>query len=178
GDLVDRVASTRNNAFIRELADDPELPAWLDSVGLSVTEAARIQPEYRAHLDDEDVSVEYALSSILVSSTSLTTVALNLITPSKSTAWAGVMAGSAGVIAGVANLSDTDGNQKVAAVNMLIGVGAMGFGLSRLFNPQPDPSVGGSSSQSAGSGEPIAISPLVIPTSNGPRLGLGMHAKF
>jgi hypothetical protein len=47
GDLVDRVASTQNNAFIAELANDPELRVWLDSVGLSVTEAARIQPTYR-----------------------------------------------------------------------------------------------------------------------------------
>jgi uncharacterized protein DUF4440 len=45
-DLVDRVALTRNNAFIAELANDPELRVWLDSVGLSVTEAARIQPTY------------------------------------------------------------------------------------------------------------------------------------
>ena len=45
-DLVDRIARTRNNAFIAELANDPALRAWLDSVGLSVTEAARIQPTY------------------------------------------------------------------------------------------------------------------------------------
>jgi hypothetical protein len=45
-DLVDRIALTRNNAFIAELAEDPELRAWLDSVGLSVAEAGRIQPTY------------------------------------------------------------------------------------------------------------------------------------
>ena len=45
-DLVDRIAMTRNNAFIAELGDDPALRAWLDSVGLSVNEAARIQPTY------------------------------------------------------------------------------------------------------------------------------------
>jgi hypothetical protein len=45
-DLVDRIANTRNNAFIAELANDPALRAWLDSVGLHVTEAARIQPTY------------------------------------------------------------------------------------------------------------------------------------
>ena len=45
-DIVDRVAMTRNNAFIAELANDPELRAWLDSAGLSVAEAARIQPTY------------------------------------------------------------------------------------------------------------------------------------
>jgi hypothetical protein len=46
GDFVDRVASTRNNAFIAELASDPAFQVWLDSVGLSVAEAARIQPTY------------------------------------------------------------------------------------------------------------------------------------
>jgi hypothetical protein len=45
-DLVDRIASTRNNAFLAELAEDPALRVWLDSVGVSVTEAARIQPTY------------------------------------------------------------------------------------------------------------------------------------
>jgi hypothetical protein len=44
--LVDRIALTRNNAFIAELANDPELRVWLDSGGLSVAEAARIQPTY------------------------------------------------------------------------------------------------------------------------------------
>jgi hypothetical protein len=51
-DLVDRVASTRNNAFIAELANDPQLGVWLDSVGLSVTEAARIQPTYPPRVGD------------------------------------------------------------------------------------------------------------------------------
>src|ERR671915_2227604 len=74
-DLVDRVAATRNNAYIPELADDPELRAWLDSVHLSVTEAARIQPEYNGQggiVDDEQVSADYAITSILVSGASLT----------------------------------------------------------------------------------------------------------
>ena len=51
-DLVDRVALTRNNAFIAELANDPELRVWLDSVGLTVTEAARIQPTYAPEVGD------------------------------------------------------------------------------------------------------------------------------
>ncbi len=45
-DLVDRIALTRNNAFIAELGNDAELRIWLDSVGLLATEAARIQPTY------------------------------------------------------------------------------------------------------------------------------------
>jgi hypothetical protein len=50
-DLVDRIAMTRNNAFIAELANDPALRVWLDSVGVSVTEAARIQPTYAPKID-------------------------------------------------------------------------------------------------------------------------------
>lgn len=46
--LVTKIASERNNAFVRELADEPELLAWLDAAGLTVDEAARIQPSYCA----------------------------------------------------------------------------------------------------------------------------------
>lgn len=41
--LVDEVAATANHAYVVELASVPALVAWLDSVGLSVEEAARIQ---------------------------------------------------------------------------------------------------------------------------------------
>lgn len=44
--LVDAVASTRNNARVHELADEPALIAWLEANGLSVDEAAAIQPNY------------------------------------------------------------------------------------------------------------------------------------
>jgi hypothetical protein len=46
GDLVRRVAASSNNARIRELAGDPQLLAWLEREGLTVEEAARIQPGY------------------------------------------------------------------------------------------------------------------------------------
>ncbi len=41
-DYVLAVAAERNNHYVCELADDPVLGAWLDRVGLSLTEAARI----------------------------------------------------------------------------------------------------------------------------------------
>ena len=61
-DLVDRIAMTRNNAFIAELANDPALRVWLDSVGLSVTEAARIQPTYTPNVVDYVVHYDSAWS--------------------------------------------------------------------------------------------------------------------
>jgi hypothetical protein len=46
GDLVDRVARTRNNAYLPELLDEPGLREWLEEHGITATEAARIQPSY------------------------------------------------------------------------------------------------------------------------------------
>jgi hypothetical protein len=180
-DLVDRVAVTRNNAFIPELAGDPELRAWLDSVGLSVAEAARIQPSYGPFPnvpEDQAVSANYALTSILVSGSSLTTLGLNLISPSKSTGWAGVLAGSAGIIAGAVNLDGNDGTDKVAAANMIAGGGALAVGLYRLLSPRPARPVDGLSSRPQSSNARIAISPMVIPTSDSPRLGLALQTSF
>lgn len=45
-DLVELIARTRNNAFVRELQADLAFRAWLASVGLTAGEAARIQPAY------------------------------------------------------------------------------------------------------------------------------------
>jgi hypothetical protein len=46
--LVARVAATANNARVAELAADPELLAWLRHHGMTVAEAARVQPAYTA----------------------------------------------------------------------------------------------------------------------------------
>jgi hypothetical protein len=181
GDLVDRVALTRNNGFIPELADDPELRAWLDSVHLSVAEAARIQPEYEGSpglTDNQLVSTEYALTSILVSGASLTTVGLNLIEPSRSTGWAGLVAGGAGLIAGAVNLDGDGGTDRVAALNLVIGGVAMAAGLHRLFTPEAVRPRVSLSAEPRPTNARLAISPLVIPTSSGPRLGLAMHTGF
>jgi hypothetical protein len=45
-DIVDDVAREKNLAYIPQLAGDARLIAWLDSTGLTVDEAARIQPMY------------------------------------------------------------------------------------------------------------------------------------
>ena len=50
--LVERVARERNNARIRELVDEPGLLAWLDAAGISVAEAAAIQPGYCSDVTD------------------------------------------------------------------------------------------------------------------------------
>ena len=44
--IVARIAAARNLEYIPQLASDPELVAWLDGSGLTLDEAARIQPGY------------------------------------------------------------------------------------------------------------------------------------
>jgi hypothetical protein len=174
-DLVDRVAATRNNAFIAELADDPELRTWLDSVHLSVAEAARIQPSYGEVVDEDRVSADYAVTSILVSGASLTTVGLNLWHPSVSTGWAGLIAGGVGLLAGAVKLDENGGTEKVATANLIIGGGAMAAGLYRLISSKGAQPANGPAPESASSNVRLAISPLVMPSSEGPRFGLTMQ---
>ena len=47
GAIVARIAAARNLEYIPQLANDPELVAWLDHSGLTLDEAALIQPEYQ-----------------------------------------------------------------------------------------------------------------------------------
>src|SRR5205814_9777675 len=46
GDLVARVAATNNNGRVPEFKHDPELVLWLEANGLTLEEAARVQPAY------------------------------------------------------------------------------------------------------------------------------------
>ena len=43
-DLVVRVAATHNNSYVGDLAGEPELLRWLEREGLTLEDAARIQP--------------------------------------------------------------------------------------------------------------------------------------
>ena len=180
-DLVDRIAETRNNAFIPELTDEADLRAWLDSVGLSEAEAARIQPTYeppRQVPSDQAVSANYALTSIVVSGGSLTTLGLNLISPSKVTGWAGVVAGGAAMIAGAVKLDGPGDSDKVAAANMIAGFGALTGGVYRLLNPRTVPPMQRLGSPAIAGNTHIPLSPWIVPTSGSPRLGLAVQAGF
>jgi len=44
--LVRRIAAERNHATVPELTDEPALVAWLEGAGITLEEAARIQPMY------------------------------------------------------------------------------------------------------------------------------------
>ena len=49
--LVRRVAREHNLAYVPQLRDDPALGAWLTRHGITLAEAARIQPAYHAYTE-------------------------------------------------------------------------------------------------------------------------------
>jgi hypothetical protein len=137
-DIVNKVAATRNNAYIRELADDPALIAWLDSWGLSVAEAARIQPSYGGEGpffpdDDERVDDDDALAAIALSSVSLAAAAVNVVRPSYFSGFVGIVAGTASIIAGANWLDENDGTKKVGTATVAIGAASLGAGIYGLL---------------------------------------------
>ena len=187
GDIVDHVASTRNNAYIRELVDDRNLVRWLDTWGLTAAEAARIQPAYDGNpccvipgpgeTNRNRVDADYALLSMGLGGSSIGTLGFNLFSPSRTSGAAGVLAGTAAVIAGVAHMDDL-GDRRIARANVVAGSLAMIGGLrgllrkadSRAQAPTPR------SKQTLVSG--TRVTPDVILSPNETRVGLRMQARF
>ena len=133
-DIVDKVAATRNNAYIRELANDPALIAWLDSSGLSVAEAARIQPTYGAPFfpveeDDHRVSTDFALAALGFGGASLATTAVNIVRPTYIGGLLGVLAGTGAIIVGADHLDEEYGTKTVAVATTTLGALSLGAGI-------------------------------------------------
>ncbi len=178
GDLVDRVAATRNTEYIPRLADDPDLVAWLDSAGLSVAEAARIQPVYDP--DNDEVPPGVTMASVVTSGASLTSLALNFIHPSTASAWTGVVGGAAAIAAGLLYVEafasngitpdggGNDGSDALGAASMVIGGAALMVGGIRLSKPR----------DADASSVRVQIVPTIIPVADRPRVGLTVNARF
>jgi hypothetical protein len=177
-DIVDRIARTRNNAFIHQLADDPALVAWLDESGLSVDEAARIQPQYGGPIvvvDNNDrVSRPYAILSLGLGGLSMGSTALNLFAPSRASGAAGVLSGAATIVAGAEHLRDRSGNKRMAQADLTVGSGAAAAALYALiFKVKPLPRTAAAKPATKSSWSPR----LDLDGSNG-RVGVGMYARF
>ena len=127
GALVERIRSTRNNAYVAELADDRPLLAWLDDAGLSVAEAARIQPAYSCEFfpqpcdDQTEITAPYGTASAIVNVANLTAIVMNIRPASKGRAWFGLISGTLGVSLGVAKLDDAGEVRSLGAINTGLG---------------------------------------------------------
>jgi hypothetical protein len=178
-DLVQRVADVRNNAFVAELASDPEVVAWLESAGLSAEEAARIQPTYGWQPMEEEsrVSSEYALLSALSLGFGGISIASNLPGNREAPGWRGaygVLIGAYGIALGVPKLDDSGTPQLLGVLNTAVGATAALLGARTLWQGSgrrhaaalPD---------GARSGVTITAAPL-LRTDGG--AGVAMQVKF
>ena len=139
--IVDRVAATRNNAYVRELADEPGLAEWLDRFGLTVAEAARIQPAYggppwEPYGDSNKLTSGYAVASVVGIGLSATATALNLAGPRsrQRLAWLGAGAGIVTAILGAGKVDNEGAVRRLGISNLVIGGIATLVGIHGLID--------------------------------------------
>jgi hypothetical protein len=152
-DIVDAVAERANNAYIAELAADARLRAWLDSVGLTAAEAARIQPEYQgrpiARVADEARPARSVVPSLALGVPAVITTILNWRAPREKRAdgslLVGALTGAAAAILGGAILADERDGQMAAlgVADVAVGSAAIvsvvrrSLRLARTAGPHP-----------------------------------------
>lgn len=138
GDFVARVARTQNNAYIAELAGDPELRAWLEENGLTEAEAARIQPAYNPPPSDEPSVTRggaMAAAWLGVGSIALTVSSSHLGLSRTVSGVVGMAAGMVGILAGASNLDERGDLRSWGMADVGIGTVAAVLGGRLLFGP-------------------------------------------
>jgi hypothetical protein len=179
GDLVDHIARTRNYAFVPDLVEVPGLAQWLEEHGLTVAEAARIQPSYGGdpccEVENPTVnapSTGYLAASAGVSTLSALSIAWNARSAERVAVqrWKGFLGagvGGANLVLGLSKLgSDGWENQTAAIWNIAIGATA-GFLGVRTLMARPE----------AASAAPARLT-LAPMASAGPRPGFGVAGRF
>lgn len=166
-DIVNDVSATRNLAYIRELADDSRLVAWLDSVGLDAAEAARIQPAY----ERDTKHVHLTAVTLVLSGASLATAARNVLKPTELMGFIGLAAGGLTLLAAGAMSTEPT---IYPAINVVSGSLAVLTGMYAAFRPRPvQPTKGEKSARQA-----IDWTPLVLWSPRTGQARAGMEARF
>ena len=142
-DIVDRIAETSNLAYIPDLTGDTSLVAWLESSGLSVAEAARIQPAYER--EDPGTRVAMVAGTVVLSTMSLATARSNAFQPSEGMGFVGIAVGSVTLLLAGAVSQD---HAALATVNVVSGGLAVLTGVYAAFRPRPAPSASSESFKS------------------------------
>lgn len=189
-DIVERVRATQNNARIRDLAGDPTLIAWLANAGLTVDEAARVQPAYEDGgliiVSDESISPSYAVASAGTGLANVAALAWNLRRPGASASrWGGalgILTGVTGIALGVPRIPDGGTASTLGSWNVAVGtLSALAGGHALLARSRarratpPDVASQGRSlpSQDSRGHATVTIAPAV-----GSRSGLGLNVTF
>lgn len=177
GDIVDDVARTRNNAYIRELVDDRRLVAWLDSTGLTAAEAARIQPQYGpppggiGGKTEDKMSESYKTAAGTLIGASLVSSALSVAAPTRGMGLLATVVGVAAAGLGIDGLSRGSEYHTLGAVTTGSGVLAVVIGIRTLRHlPMSGP---GAAREST-----IRIEPALLGPARRDNLGLVLRARF
>jgi hypothetical protein len=133
--LVARIHETRNNARIRDLAGDPALVAWLHDAGLTLAEAARIQPAYGYEPETDVVSSDYAATTAIASLASGGLIALNVTGSGRAEGrgYLGMAVGGLTVALGAAKLDESGDARAFGVWNTVIGATTLVLGATRAF---------------------------------------------
>ncbi len=128
-DIVDRVARADNNVLVDALAGDTAFTRWLDTNGLTVAEAARIQVPYMvedpppsgaiARANTSNLGSSIALGSAVVAS--LWTARANANGTRKTGNALGMIAGAAAIGMGASSLGSDGGSPTLGAATMVAG---------------------------------------------------------
>ena len=199
-DIVDRVAARRNNAWVAELADEPGLATWLDSAGLTLEEAARIQVPYAGPPPSENVTAPARrdgarlVASAAIGAAGASSLAWSLRRgPNESPrrGWGDALAVAAGglaLAAGATQLDERGAPLALGVVNTAVGAAAGGLALHRLILGGVAPShgsraAGGHRSASAatgasGSALSLALSPALPVAGGGSAPGVVVSLSF
>ena len=179
-DIVRDVQRTRNNARIAQLVDDPRLVAWMDSVGMTAAEAARVQPSYDGIgggnvIDDVVVPspTAYRTVAATLSLASLGAVGLNIARPSGVSKWAGLAVGTAAVITGAMERSNASSTtERYAAASMALGASSFAVAAYRVFAPVSTSTLRVGASR-------VALLPALVPAADGrSHAGVSVQATF
>lgn len=197
--IVQRISESRNFARVPDLADEPGLSEWLTSVGLSLDEAAHIQPAYCGGggigfgpcppPPTQTEPAEYPFSNYVL--TSVGTGALNgamtginLIgvrdhasTPGRG--WLGMASGAAGLGMGVWGLRHGESASTAGWVNVAHGAigtisGYLALRRSREEMPGGYPSEGAETETDTATSLSISVAPSIAPD---PRSGAGLSVR-
>lgn len=186
-ELVQRVANSRNNARIHELAADPELVAWLHDAGLTADEAARIQPMYgccwieEPSEDRSRVEPGYAVASALTSGVAGVSIGMNLSSAGEAerSRWPGILgvaAGVTGLAIGFDRLADGGAATALGAANAGVGALSLAMGAWNLFSIPGDRAVKDDAVTASAHAPRITASPLLGATE--PVVGLLLRLDF